>query len=131
MKTQITPWGISLWLSANETDNWAHRPRNSWPCSQLAGRRVFAQFDRNGLCDLAIDGGRGEQDCDANELSALCADHLVGRVPVDHPCFAVAVRQFLSDARRAKCDSEERALWSAGLHAGQTGGRNAHRRVAP
>jgi hypothetical protein len=50
----------------------------------LTDRRLVAVFDSNGLADLAIDGGHGDQDCPADELSACCADHLSRRLPADH-----------------------------------------------
>ena len=46
MRTQITDSGVKLWLSANDTYRWATRPRAAWPCSELAGNRLFAEFDR-------------------------------------------------------------------------------------
>ena len=77
--------GLQLELSAEETDNWATRPGASWPCSFLRGRRVFAEFATNGdLIDLAIDGGRGEQDCPSNEFNAICTDHIATHFP-SHP----------------------------------------------
>jgi len=62
-----------IWLSARDTYNWAHRPGNSWPCSQLAGHRVFAEFADNGdLIDYTIDGRY--KDVDANEFNAIMGD---------------------------------------------------------
>ena len=53
--------GVSIWLSVRDTENWG----SHWPCSTLRGKRVFAQFERNGdLVDLAINGGKGNQDVD-------------------------------------------------------------------
>lgn len=68
--------GTNVWLSTNDTYNWAHRAGHRWPCSFLSGRRLFAQFDgRNGdLIDLAIDGGRGDQDCPCDEFDAIIGD---------------------------------------------------------
>lgn len=120
MKTQIDSRTAKLWLSASDTSDWADKPGASWPCSELSGRRLFAEFDRNGLLDLAIDGGRGSQDCAGNELSAICADHLRAVLPPSHPAFEVAMRQFLSDEQRAEVDANERAERSAGLHVSQT-----------
>lgn len=66
-------------LSARETEDWATRPGAAWPCSFLSGRRVVAVFEPNGdLVDLAIDGGRGDQDCPSDELGAIVSD-LAGR----------------------------------------------------
>ena len=84
MRTQVTDTGVKLWLSANDTYNWATRPRATWPCSELAGKRLFAEFDRGGLIDLAIDGRTG--DCPAHELTAIVSDHLRGKLPTGHPC---------------------------------------------
>lgn len=77
MRIQRSEHGTKIWLSANDTYNWAHKPGAAWPCSDLSGRRVFAEFAKNGdLVDLSIDGGRGDQDCSSNELDAIMADHL-------------------------------------------------------
>ena len=84
MRTQITDSGVKLWLSANDTHRWATRPRAAWPCSELAGKRLFAEFDQGGLIDLAIDGRMG--DCPAHELTAIVSDHLRGKLPTGHPC---------------------------------------------
>jgi hypothetical protein len=77
MRTQVTTNHTKLWLSANDTYSWAHKPGASWPCSFLSGRRVVAEFDRHGdLVDLSIDGGRGDQDCPCDEFDALVEDML-------------------------------------------------------
>ena len=65
----------TLWLSATDTYNWAHKPGAHWPCSDLSGHRACVCVDSNGLCDLTIDG-KYDQDCSGNELSAIVADHL-------------------------------------------------------
>jgi hypothetical protein len=59
MRTMIFPGGVKLWLSTNDTYNWAH----NWPGSQLRGKSLFAEFDRGGLVDVAING-RSEADVD-------------------------------------------------------------------
>jgi hypothetical protein len=41
----------------------------------------MAQFDSNGLCDLAIDGGHGDQDCPSDELMAIVADLWPAKYP--------------------------------------------------
>ena len=92
MRVIITPHCVKLWLSARETCDWANRPGERWPCSQLAGRRLFAEFDRNGLCDLAIDGR--SDDCDCNEFNAITSDFLRTKLPQDHALYFVAVGQF-------------------------------------
>lgn len=74
MKLKDNGNGIAVWISARETDDWATRPGHSWPCSELRGKRVFAEFDRNGLADLAVNGK--DWDGDATEFNALVADHV-------------------------------------------------------
>ncbi|MBN1588074.1 MAG: hypothetical protein JW888_01005 [Pirellulales bacterium] len=84
MRTQITNTGVKLWLFATDTYCWARRPGNRWPCSDLSGKRLFVEYDRNGLVDVAIDGQ--PDDCAAHELLAIVSDHLRGRLPAGHPC---------------------------------------------
>src|ERR1700722_7529464 len=62
MQVKVYETGVRIWLSANDTYRWATRPGSAWPCSELSGKRLFAEFDRNGLCDMSIDGR--VQDCD-------------------------------------------------------------------
>lgn len=93
MQVKVYETGVRIWLSANDTHRWANRPHASWPCSQLADRRVFAEFDSNGLLDMSIDGRC--EDCDATEFNALVCDHLRERLPKDHPCYFVVVGQFV------------------------------------
>jgi hypothetical protein len=80
MRTHIFDSGVILWLSANDTYCWAR----CWPCSELSGKRLFVEYDRGGLVDLAINGRFG--DCPAHELTAIVSDHLRGKLPVGHPC---------------------------------------------
>jgi len=80
MRTQIFDSGVRLWLSAHDTYCWAH----CWPCSELSGKRLFVEYDRGGLVDLAINGRIG--DCPAHELTAIVSDYLRGKLPVGHPC---------------------------------------------
>jgi hypothetical protein len=84
MRKQVTPSTVKVWLSANDTYNWAHRPGQAWPCSQLSGRRVFAEFDSNGLIDVALDGKSPAEDVDVTELNACMSDH-IGVLPAGHP----------------------------------------------
>lgn len=85
MKTLLTESSVKLWLSASDTAAWARKPGASWPCSTIAGNRLFVEFDRNGLLDMALNSGRGSQDCDGSELSAMAADFLAPVVPANHP----------------------------------------------
>jgi hypothetical protein len=68
---------FKLWLSKNETYNWAHRINNSWPCSQLSGNRLFVEFSKGNLIDIAINGKT--EDCDNNELCAIVADFVTSK----------------------------------------------------
>ena len=68
--------GYTMELSARDTYDWAHKPGAAWPGSMLADRRAVVVVDSNGLCDLSIDGGRGEQDIDGSELAAIVRDFL-------------------------------------------------------
>ncbi len=61
-----------IWLSANDTYEWAHRIGESWPCSTLSGKRLCATIQNDDLVDLTINGKYG--DCDGNELDAILAD---------------------------------------------------------
>lgn len=63
------------WLSARDTENWAY----NWPCSTVGGRRLFVEFDGTDLVDLVVDGGRGDQDCDGHELTAITDDLVFGK----------------------------------------------------
>ena len=64
-----------LWLSANDTHNWANRVGASWPCSALSSHRLYAEFDKDGdLIDMAIDGK--SKDCPADEFNAITSDFL-------------------------------------------------------
>ncbi len=75
MRIKKSDQGTQLWLSANDTYNWAHKPGASWPCSALSGHRLYAEFDKdNDLIDMAIDGRC--KDCPVNELNAIVADFI-------------------------------------------------------
>lgn len=80
MMIKVVDRYTKIWLSAADTYNWAHRPGSCWPGSQLSSRKVFAELAPNGdLVDLVIDGGKGEQDCDGNELNAILNDAELAR----------------------------------------------------
>ena len=81
MRTQIFDSGVKLWLSANDTYCRAHGGHVA-----LFGKRIFVEYDRGGLVDLAINGRIG--DCPDHELRAVVSDILRGRLPVGHPCKA-------------------------------------------
>ena len=84
---------VTLWASAADTYDWAHRSGAAWPGSTLSGDRFCATFDTNGLLDLTVNG-RDAGDVDSHELSAICADLLSERIGEDHPVWFVTVGQF-------------------------------------
>jgi len=77
MRKVVTEYGaVKLWLSRQDTYEWAHRPGNAWPCSQLSGNRLWAEFDRNGdLVEYAING-QHDVHLDACEFNAITEDFL-------------------------------------------------------
>lgn len=86
---------VKLWLSKSDIRQWA-----DGQCSMLSGHRLWAEFDVNGLVDLAIDGrDRYNGDIDGAELSAVCADLLreSGKIKPDHPVWDVVIGQFEED----------------------------------
>ena len=93
MRIKIYDNGVQLWASANDTYDWARKPGAHWPCSMLANKRVFAEFDCNGLLDYAINGKYCD-DFDVHEFNAMCADMIGEKLPKDHPCHFVVVGQF-------------------------------------
>ena len=68
--------GYTMWLSANDTRDWADRPGGVWPGSTLGGHRLRIEVDRKGLADLAADGKADQHWVDAWELDAIITDHL-------------------------------------------------------
>ena len=98
MKKQVSEKGFKLWVSANETYDWAQktgRSGASWPCSELSSKRLFVEFDSRGLVDLAINGR--VRDCPNDELTALVTDHIQKHLPADHPC-----QDFMNSAEEDK-----------------------------
>ena len=75
MKRKINGTSVKIWLSANDTYNWAHKDGASWPCSQLSGHMLFAEFDSNNLVDYSIDGKDGV-DIDVCEFNAIMSDFM-------------------------------------------------------
>lgn len=83
MRLTLSDKGFSVWVSANETYNWAHRPGKSWSCSTLSNHRFFAQFNSNGLCDLTIDG-KDDTSIDPHEFGCIMEDLVYPRLPDGH-----------------------------------------------
>lgn len=98
MKLQINENGFRLWLSATETAAWATEPGKRWPCSELAGRRLFVAFDARGLSDLTVNGRRAPDDLSSAELNAIVADFVSPKLSREHPAFFVAIGQFERDS---------------------------------
>lgn len=75
MRRVISQYGTKIWLSRDETYDWAHKAGAAWPCSFLSSKRLFAEFASNGdLINIAINGGK--QDCPLHELTAIIEDHI-------------------------------------------------------
>ena len=75
MRTQKYDKTVKVWISANETYDWAHKSGASWPCSTLSDKRIFAKFDNGDLVDIAINGKDGVE-VDGNEFNAIIEDFL-------------------------------------------------------
>ena len=86
MKANRGPDGSTkLWISSPETAEWACEPGKRWPCSYLAGRRLYVEFDASGdLVDCAVNGEHDEN-VPGDEFSALTSDFLSERFGPDHP----------------------------------------------
>ena len=77
MRKHTSKYGASLWLSRHDTYEWANKSDAPWPCSFLANKTLFAEFEANGdLVDIVVNGGRGDQDCPADEFDAITSDFL-------------------------------------------------------
>ncbi len=75
MRIKKSDQSTQLWLSANDTYNWAHKSGASWPCSVLSGHRLYAQFSPSGdLIDMTIDGRL--KDCPIDEFNAITSDFI-------------------------------------------------------
>ena len=98
MRVQIFPNSVNLWLSARDTEDWADgsAPFSTgvWKCSTIAGHRLFAQFDTNGVVDHALDGKDLPSSVDGHEFNCITSAALKDHLPKDHPCRFVVVDQF-------------------------------------
>ena len=84
MRQTRTEHGTVLFLSGEDTWNWADgytpdgfqkKHDGAWPCSQLRGKRVKAEFDRKGnLVDLTVNGRSAPDDLSCDELNAIVED---------------------------------------------------------
>mgnify|MGYP005829034167 CR=1 FL=1 len=99
MRLQQSQHGFTLWASARDTYDWAHKSGAAWPCSTLAGHRLVAAFDSNGLYDFTLDGrGAAWGSIDGQELSALVCDLAGPKLGRDNAAWDVAVGQFQAEA---------------------------------
>ena len=46
MRVKTINGTIKLWLSVNDTYDWAHKPGAAWPCSKLSGKRVYIEIEK-------------------------------------------------------------------------------------
>ena len=106
LKLKDSGVAIQVWVSAANTHAWAmgQFDTGNWPCSGLAGRRLMAEFDTNGLLDYTVNGIRATErallNIEADELNA-CVSYFVGlELPKDHPCYFVVVGQFKGHTTR-------------------------------
>ena len=90
--------GFTIWISADDTYEWAHRTGAAWPGSELAGHRLRVDYDTNGIWQLTVDGY--PKNIDATELNAIVSDFAAEQLPEDHPCWMVAVGQFRTGRER-------------------------------
>ncbi len=74
MRTQRHGNTVKVWLSANDTYGWANRPSESWPCSYLSNKRLFAEFQNGDLIDISVNGK--DSDVPSDELNAIIEDFL-------------------------------------------------------
>ncbi len=78
MRIEKTVMIVKLWLSAEDTCYWATRPGNSWPCSQLAGKRLFVEFDNSDLINFTVNG-KSDFDLPCDEFMAITDDFIKGQ----------------------------------------------------
>ena len=64
---------VKLWLSANDTYNWAYRADASWPCSYLSGKRLWAEFNSGDLVDYEVNG-EYDDNVPGDEFTAITDD---------------------------------------------------------
>jgi len=79
--------GYCMWVSANDTYNWAHKVRANWPCSQLSGHKFFVAVDANGLYDFILDGRMVILAIDNTELMACVEYYLPTELKKYWPCW--------------------------------------------
>ncbi len=78
MKIEKQDNTIKLWLSAQDTYQWANKPGGKWPCSFIAGKRLFAEFNADGdLVDYAVNGKTSADiNLTGDEFNAITSDFI-------------------------------------------------------
>ena len=74
---------VQIWLSATDTHHWATRPGESWPCSTLSGKRLYAEFFRGDLVGYTVNGRYGVN-LDNTEFNAIIEDTLNDKIWEDY-----------------------------------------------
>lgn len=91
MRGRKNRYGTTIWLSANDTFDWAHRPTATWPCSTVSGKRLKVHYSPRGDLDgLTINGQYIDDDCTCEainglEFNACLQDHLIEKFGKAHP----------------------------------------------
>ena len=86
MRIIIDNHNVKIWLSKNDTYNWANMPGQSWPCSQLANKSLFAEIEQGDLIDYAITPKTLNSDIDTTEFNAILQDFINPELPENHCC---------------------------------------------
>jgi hypothetical protein len=76
MKVDTSGDTVKLWLSEEDTYQWANRPGAAWPCSFLSGKTLFAEFFQGDLVDVAVDGSSNIEEFIGDEFDAITSDFL-------------------------------------------------------
>lgn len=95
IRVWVYPAGFVLRASPRGTEHWANTTDAKWPCSTIAGRRLYIEFDTTGLVDLSINsaGPDSGPPIDGWELNAFIADAVLPCLPTNHPCRDYFLRQ--------------------------------------
>lgn len=102
---------VLVTITADETEAWATRPGNVWPCSTVRGKSLAVELVDGDLVDIQMDSGSID-DIDGHELHACVDDHLMkARMNIDNGpglyeivIMAESVYSDLADKARVKMD---------------------------
>ena len=82
MKTTQNGTEVKIWLTAEETSAWATKPGNQWwPCSTLAGHKLFACFKDGDLVEIEVGDGE-DLEINGPEFNAMIEDFFGSVNPV-------------------------------------------------